>query len=67
MTHKTEITTAPVQTFCPVIDCAECNAGPCPFDRQYAERLAKAQAEYDEAVNNLRIAEDNLRAVIQHG
>lgn len=53
--------------FCPVADCTECEIKPCPFDRQYAERLKNAQAAYGEAEKALRIAEENLRMVVIHG
>lgn len=53
-------------SFCPVIECSECEAAPCPFERHSADKLATAQTLYDEAARNLRIAEDNLRMVNAH-
>lgn len=54
-------------TFCPVTECSECEAAPCPFERHSTDKLAAAQALYDEAAKNLKIAEDNLRMVNAQG
>ncbi|NDO83306.1 hypothetical protein CJP72_21865 [Citrobacter sp. NCU1] len=54
-------------SFCPVIECSECEATPCPFERQSTDKMTAAQALYDEAARNLRIAENNLRTVNAHG
>lgn len=54
-------------TFCPVTDCRECEASPCPFERLHDDKLALAQAFYAEAAHNMKLAEDNLRAVSLHG
>jgi hypothetical protein len=66
MTEKIEVSVIPALTYCPVVECSECDAAPCPFASR-AGRIAEARAAYDEADKNLRVAADNLRAVISHG
>lgn len=61
------VVTPTTLSFCPVVECSECEAAPCPFERHSTDKLATAQALYDEAVRNLKIAEDNLRTVNGHG
>lgn len=53
--------------YCPVVECSECSAVPCPFERQQADKVAEAQAAYDLAAHNLQVAENNLRRVCVHG
>lgn len=53
--------------YCPVAECSECNATPCPFERQQADKYAEAQASYDIAVHKLQVAENNLRRVRFYG
>ncbi|MGJ3447871.1 hypothetical protein [Enterobacter sp. PTB] len=67
MTVNISIAVINVISFCPVIECSECEIIACPFDRHYADRLAKAMTEYNEAYQNLKNKEDNLRAVRRHG
>ncbi|HGY3717995.1 TPA: hypothetical protein ACNVDX_003678 [Citrobacter gillenii] len=63
---KIEITVISTPPFCPVVDCSECLAS-CTADSQRAGKIAKAQAAYEEAEKNLRIAEENLRMVVIYG
>ncbi|HHI2551391.1 TPA: hypothetical protein ACP41M_001107 [Klebsiella aerogenes] len=60
--HRIEVISASTPPFCPVMECAECELRPCPFEVR-ATRIAEAQAAYDEAAQNLEKAEDNLRWV----
>lgn len=53
--------------YCPVTECCECSALPCPFERQSVDKVIEAQAAYDLALHNLKVAEDNLRALNAHG
>lgn len=58
---------APTLAYCPVVECNECSAVPCPFERQQADKFAEAQAAYDITVHKLQVAENNLRRVRFHG
>ncbi|HCM9243514.1 TPA: hypothetical protein N5L31_000776 [Enterobacter bugandensis] len=53
--------------YCPVVECRECNAVPCPFERKQADKFSEAQATYDLAAHNLQVAENNLRRIRVHG
>lgn len=53
--------------YCPVVECRECNAVPCPFERKHADKFAEAQAAYDLAAHNLQVAENDLRRIRLHG
>ena len=53
--------------YCPVAGCSECAASPCPFERQQPNKAEEAQAAYDLAFHNLKVAEDNLRMVNANG
>lgn len=53
--------------YCPVIECAECDATLCPFERQSVDKKAETQAAYELAIHNLKVAEENMRMVNGHG
>lgn len=53
--------------YCPVIECAECDAAPCPFERQSVDKKSETQAAYELAIHNLKISEENMRMVNGHG
>ncbi|MFZ4171349.1 hypothetical protein ACEV60_22265 [Enterobacter ludwigii] len=67
MTVNISIAVINVISFCPVIECSECEVIVCPFDRHYTSRLEKARAEYDEAYKNLMEKEANIRMVALYG
>jgi hypothetical protein len=60
------VLTAITLAYCPVAECCECDANPCPFERKADGEVLKAQATYDQAVRNLKTAEDNLRKAAAH-
>ncbi|MBF0035910.1 hypothetical protein HAX39_25600 [Citrobacter freundii] len=61
-----KITVINIPTFCPVVDCAECDKAHCTANTQRMGRIEVAQAAYDEAEKALRVAEENLRMAVCH-
>lgn len=53
--------------FCPVAECCECTASPCPFGHQHGSELAVLQAEYAALEARLQVVGDRMREVIIHG
>jgi len=60
------VLTAITLAYCPVAECCECDANPCPFERKADGKVLKVQATYDQAVRNLEAAEENLRRAAAH-
>lgn len=52
--------------FCPVAECKECQAAPCPFGHKSA-KVEELQAEYEAAEANLNEIARKLREAITHG
>jgi hypothetical protein len=52
--------------FCPVAECSECQAMPCPFGHKSA-RVAELQKEYEAAEVHLNEISRKLREVSIHG
>lgn len=53
--------------FCPVTDCSECQAAPCPFGHNPVDKRAALQAEYGLLEARLNEVGKKLREEIIHG
>lgn len=66
VTSMIPVLVATTLAYCPVAECSECRAVPCPFERQRADKIVEAQAAYELAAHNLQVAENNLQRVRDH-
>lgn len=62
-----EVVSPGTLAFCPVTDCSECQAAPCPFGYKPGNKIAELQAEYSEAETRLNEISRKLREATTHG
>ncbi|ELN2576663.1 hypothetical protein RY966_002382 [Enterobacter kobei] len=65
MTAYIGIAVFEVPAFCPVVECRECDQYDCKHNQEREERIAAAQAEYEQARSNLQQKEIALIAAIK--
>ncbi|MDI3359739.1 hypothetical protein QQF21_17040 [Lelliottia sp. V89_10] len=53
--------------FCPVTDCSECQAAPCPFGHKSGDKVADLKKEYNAAEEHLNDVARRLREAATHG
>ncbi|HDR2353314.1 TPA: hypothetical protein QCH65_000459 [Enterobacter roggenkampii] len=56
-----------VLAFCPVTDCSECSAIPCPFGHKAADKKASLQEQYESLEAQLHEVGNKLREEIING
>ncbi|HEY4437092.1 MAG TPA: hypothetical protein VGN40_13120 [Lelliottia sp.] len=53
--------------YCPVTECGECSAAPCPFGHKASKDVTELQAEYNAAEEHLNDVARRLREAATHG